>query len=921
MAPLGSIHSLNPHGRLGGLTNLQYPRKNNQTVYNTIYINGATGSDANTGYKPSAPKATIQNANDSWRIGILYILIAGGTYAEWPVISANVEFKGSYDSTFTTQDFVATPTILAKAGAGVSGYALTFTADTNNGCEWDKIESNNLGVAGLPARNIVIWGSPKIGMATARTLAANGDAGYSTSVDNSTATDTLIIDGLLIKNENDFPAGNFVGLNASANAKVLCRNILVATSNAQNSDGVYTGLQSVGGGSFIVENATITGTGLRGNSRGIRTLGSGVTIKNTIINGFYTYGIETSETIIAENNNIYGAATAWTGSVAPVGAYITTDPKLDMGVNVGRLTTFVSGDWAAGRCPQSCNHTVNGINYIYVVISPTGEGGAPSQCWRTADGINWEMTGTLSGIGRNSGVLISYNGKLYLMGGSDSASLNSVVSSSNGTIWSSEINGDWSARYMLCAFVLNGLLYVTAGQDGTGRCQDMWSWDGAAASWTDCTVTGTKYSARGWARCEVLGTKAYIMGGNDTGITNTVWSWDGSDTKWVSETSFTSASYYFGSTVLNGKIYIALGLGSAGKQNIIQSFDGASWAAEYTADWDVRFAQGMGHIGSDLFVFGGTGASAAISDTWKNTPATNNTWAQTYTNTGIPQSGTPPVVSQGGTDLSAEFTTDRDGSVRTAPWSMGCYNKPTTPPPAVKASFKGTISAEVMYYIEATQVGAIGNCTITGDGVHTTIELVADWNSSNPTQTVNLISTPGYCSGLEIPTNGWDINLIDGTDLVTSEVLGFAGYGIIAPVDIRSNSWEGFTLYGDGTTDLDTLIADWNLISLGNQLTLTAGDGTQILDNGATIDGPPGVEPTIAYIFDYVSCIEAYVEFEAQNAGSMGNSIVLYGDSVTNISTLVETWNLGCVVGNEVVFTYGREYLPDTQITLGGGSD
>ena len=141
MGNLGNIMPLNPHGRLGGMTNLQYPFvKKGQTVYNTIYVNTATGNDANTGYKPSAPKATIQNANDSWRIGILYILIAGGTYAEWPVINKNVEFKGSYDSTFTTQDFVATPTILAKAGAGVAGYALTFTASTNNGCVWEKMQ-------------------------------------------------------------------------------------------------------------------------------------------------------------------------------------------------------------------------------------------------------------------------------------------------------------------------------------------------------------------------------------------------------------------------------------------------------------------------------------------------------------------------------------------------------------------------------------------------------------------------------------------------------------------------------------------------------------------------------------------------------------------------------------------------------------
>jgi len=35
----------------------------------------------------------------------------------------------------------------------------------------------------------------------------------------------------------------------------------------------------------------------------------------------------------------------------------------------------------------------------------------------------------------------------------------------------------------------------------------------------------------------------------------------------------------------------------------------------------------------------------------------------------------PTEVTQGGLDLSAEFTTDKDGVTRTAPWSIGAYEQ------------------------------------------------------------------------------------------------------------------------------------------------------------------------------------------------------------------------------------------------------
>lgn len=131
MGNLGNIQSLNPHGRLGGLTNLQYPFvKKGPTVYNTIYVNTATGNDANTGYNPAAPKATIQNANDSWNSSIKYIKVASGSYPETLILNKAVQFLGSYNSTFTTQNIIYLSTIEISGGQAEDVPAVTMTTGT-----------------------------------------------------------------------------------------------------------------------------------------------------------------------------------------------------------------------------------------------------------------------------------------------------------------------------------------------------------------------------------------------------------------------------------------------------------------------------------------------------------------------------------------------------------------------------------------------------------------------------------------------------------------------------------------------------------------------------------------------------------------------------------------------------------------------
>ena len=691
MGNLGNIQSLNPHGRLGSLTNLQYPFvKKGQTVYNTIYVNTATGNDANTGYKPSAPKATIQNANDSWRIGILYILIAGGTYAEWPVINKNVEFKGSYDSTFTTQDFVATPTILAKAGAGVSGYALTFTADTNNGCVWEKTKTLT-NQSGYPTNGLNILGSPIV-------LFGEYNSGFSSTtivmINNAGATDSAIFDSNYVVNTSTGSAYTNVGVRCQANAKAIIKNNLISIENYWGAGSQTYVMMVIGGGTVVLENNTLpTDPSGQAFSAMVYIGGEGVTLKNNIMKcnaGAQSYGvcIVGNPTIIAENNCISGAtwetnpATqhSWysttLGSLNPVGAYIITDPKLDTGANIGRLTPPPQGLPALSNAGGTYH---NGYIYVYYA----------GILYRSADGITFVQFGF--GVNLRFATLISFGSELLILGGDNGAGTafyNSVYSVNiiSGLI-TAKNSGSWAERGSIGAFVLNSRLYITGGNDATVSYNDLWIYDKLADgtgtdSWTDVTPS-TPYSGRtqfGIGVINVSGTeRVFIFGGTVAGVwaaLNSCISWSVGETSWTAEQNLPSARMsLINAPVLNNKIYCCGGASTNWAtyyKTVFAIDDSKTWTTVTSnAEFGERIASINVSDGTNLYVVCGTLLDGGVSDAWKSTNAGAN-WTESYDGTIV--AGTPVQVSMGGTDLSAEFTTDKDGITRTIPFSMGCYD-------------------------------------------------------------------------------------------------------------------------------------------------------------------------------------------------------------------------------------------------------
>ena len=109
--------------------------------------------------------------------------------------------------------------------------------------------------------------------------------------------------------------------------------------------------------------------------------------------------------------------------------------------------------WPARRDHQVVLHNER----LYVLGGATGVGVRKNDVWSSADGKSWrqEKVNGAGGWGKRfNHQAVSYEGRLYVLGGFDGGSRNDVWSSADGKIWSQEADASWSARQGHQAVVL-----------------------------------------------------------------------------------------------------------------------------------------------------------------------------------------------------------------------------------------------------------------------------------------------------------------------------------------------------------------------------------------------------------------------------------------------------------------------------------
>ena len=209
------------------------------------------------------------------------------------------------------------------------------------------------------------------------------------------------------------------------------------------------------------------------------------------------------------------------------------------------------------------------------------DGSIQNDVWSSADGITWTENTAANNSStfstRYTAQAVTYNGKMWLLGGRNATSrLNDVWSSSDGINWTQVTNSaSWSVRSEFKAVVFDNKIWVMGGYNGSSRLNDIWySSDGI--NWTQQAISNI-WSVRDDFTSVVFDGQLWVLGGTDGTRNNQVWQTKPllttsatTDTVTISWDAVMDASYYrlYGSTQING-IYNQVYAGSnTGTTNI-----------------------------------------------------------------------------------------------------------------------------------------------------------------------------------------------------------------------------------------------------------------------------------------------------------------------------------------------------------------
>ena len=219
-----------------------------------------------------------------------------------------------------------------------------------------------------------------------------------------------------------------------------------------------------------------------------------------------------------------------------------------------------------GSKPSARNaHTLTSVDdKLYLHGGSTGSGMFNNELWEyNTSSHTWSLlnpTGSKP-IGRSGHKLTSIGNKLYLHGGSTSASSNSY----NNELWEYDIDDNsWlllessgdkpTVRYGHTLTSVDDKLYLHGGSTGG---DELWEYDVDSNAWSLLEPSGDKPSGRSNHTLTSVGNKLYLHGGNVGG--DELWEYDINDNVWLMLEpidSKPSARNYHTLTNIRNKLYL-----------------------------------------------------------------------------------------------------------------------------------------------------------------------------------------------------------------------------------------------------------------------------------------------------------------------------------------------------------------------------
>ncbi|NMB78558.1 MAG: PKD domain-containing protein, partial [Methanomicrobiales archaeon] len=575
-----------------------------------------------------------------------------------------------------------------------------------------------------------------------------------------------------------------------------------------------------------------------------------------------------------------------------------------------------AASWAARSNPASLVFN----DKMWVLGGYDYTNGWANDVWSSSDGVTWsQATGNAAWTKRTKHATAVHNNKMWVVGGSDyigqGTLKNDVWSSSDGVTWTQATgSAAWTPRMDHALVSFNNKLWMLGGYDWTyNRKNDVWS-SSDGATWSQATASAA-WSGRQSFKTLVFNNKIWVLGGETgSGYANDVWSSsDGIIWTRVMATAPWSARREFGATVFDNKMWIFGGYSNAGYLNDVWSSpDGITWTqATAHADWPFRSRPGSVTFKNTIWVLGGEGGNGR-----------NDVW----------YAGTPPAITpiaafsanrtSGTTPLTIQFTDNSTNAPTTWYWDFGDSSDSTVQNPVHVYSSPGNFTVSLRSanaggsnttvrtsYIQATSpvnppvAAFIANSTqgpvplaVQFTDTSSNTPLVWSWNFGDGTTSalqnpVHIYNAEGTYTVTLTAGNAGGNNTITGTNFITvnppKPVAKFQASTTTGPFplavqfnDTSSNfptSWNWD--FGDGVTStlqhpLHTYTTP-GTYSVTLVATNAGGSGTISSPNHITVITPPPV-----------------ADFDADTTTGIAPLTVQFTDATTNAPTLW-SWNFG----------------------------
>jgi len=213
---------------------------------------------------------------------------------------------------------------------------------------------------------------------------------------------------------------------------------------------------------------------------------------------------------------------------------------------------------------------------------------------------------------------VAFNGKIWLIGGTDGANLkNDIWSSPDGTSWTKVLDSaPFSPRRSHASVVFQGKMWVIGGM-GAGYLNDVWS-SSDGSTWVRETESAA-FSARMNHACDTLNGKMWLTAGLGNSLNNDVWSsLDGQ--LWTRETEHAEFPARDGHALIafDNKLWIMAGAGeTAFLRDVWSSSDGVTWTQTTDiADFEGRRDHALVNYQNSLWLIGGYSAIGYLKDVW-----------------------------------------------------------------------------------------------------------------------------------------------------------------------------------------------------------------------------------------------------------------------------------------------------------------